>query len=99
SDVGQADPEGGRAGKLLSPSRRRRCVEHVQRELQVSERRACAALGQHRSTQRQAPQGRTDEAQLTADIVALARAYGRYGYRRITALLNQAGRGVGGLRG
>ena len=28
---------------------------------------------------------------LTADIVALARAYGRYGYRRITALLNEAG--------
>jgi transposase InsO family protein len=28
---------------------------------------------------------------LTADIMALARAYGRYGYRRITALLNEAG--------
>ena len=48
-------------------------------------------LGQHRSTQRKAPRGRADEAHLTADIVALARAYGRYGYRRITALLNEAG--------
>ena len=48
-------------------------------------------LGQHRSTQRKAPRGRADEAHLTADIVALARAYGRYGYRRITALLNGAG--------
>jgi putative transposase len=57
----------------------------------VSERRACAALGQHRSTQRKAPRGRTDEARLTADIIALARAYGRYGYRRITALLKEAG--------
>jgi putative transposase len=57
----------------------------------VSERRACAALGQHRSTQRKAPQGRADEARLTADIVVLARAYGRYGYRRITALLQEAG--------
>jgi transposase InsO family protein len=57
----------------------------------VSERRACAALGQHRSTQRKAPRGRTDEARLRADIIALARAYGRYGYRRITALLNEAG--------
>ena len=57
----------------------------------MSERRACAALGQHRSTQRKAPRGRTDEARLTADIIALARAYGRYGYRRITALLNEAG--------
>lgn len=30
-------------------------------------------------------------ANLTADIIELARAYGRYGYRRVTALLNQAG--------
>lgn len=28
---------------------------------------------------------------MTADIIELARAYGRYGYRRVTALLNQAG--------
>ncbi len=32
-----------------------------------------------------------DEAALTADIIALAACYGRYGYRRITALLRQAG--------
>ena len=31
---------------------------------------------------------RSDEKQLTEDIVALATKYGRYGYRRITALLN-----------
>ncbi len=53
----------------------------------VSERRVCAALGQHRSTQRKAPRGRDDEEQLTAEIIALARQYGRYGYRKITALL------------
>ena len=29
--------------------------------MHVSERRACAALGQHRSTQRKAPRGRDDE--------------------------------------
>jgi putative transposase len=62
-------------------------IEHVRRELQVSERRACAALGQHRSTQRKAPQGRDDEERLTADIVELARQYGRYGYRKIAELL------------
>ena len=45
------------------------------------ERRACAALGQYRSTQRRVPRGRDDEELLTADIVALARQYGRYGYR------------------
>jgi putative transposase len=63
----------------------------VQRHLAVSERRVCVALGQHRSTQRKTPRGMEDEALLTADIIALARQYGRYGYRRITALLRDAG--------
>jgi transposase InsO family protein len=48
-------------------------------------------LRQHRSTQRKAPRTRDDEAALTADIVELAKRYGRYGYRRITALLRDAG--------
>jgi len=51
----------------------------------VSERRVCRVLGQHRSTQRKAPRGADDEAALTEDIIALARQYGRYGYRRVTA--------------
>ena len=57
----------------------------------MSERRACRVLGQHRSTQRHKPKGRTDEARLVADMIALARQYGRYGYRRIAALLRDAG--------
>jgi transposase InsO family protein len=44
-------------------------------------------LGQHRSTQRRIPRGRDDEEQLIADLVELARCYGRYGYRKIAALL------------
>jgi len=60
-------------------------------KLGVSERLACRVLGQHRSTQRKVPQGRADEAALTADIIELATRYGRYGYRRITALLHTAG--------
>jgi transposase InsO family protein len=63
----------------------------VRRTLSVSERRACAALGQHRSTQRKALRGRDDEERLTADIIELARQYGRYGYRKVTALLRDAG--------
>ena len=66
-------------------------MEHVVAELGVPERRACRVLGQHRSTQRKPPSAPDDEAALTADIVALATRYGRYGYRRITALLRQAG--------
>ena len=48
-------------------------------------------LGQHRSTQRRVPQGRADEERLTADVIGLARQYGRYGYRKIAALLRDAG--------
>jgi putative transposase len=72
---------------LLSPARRRVCIEHVRDKLQVSERRVCRALGQHRSTQRKIPRGRDDEERLTADIIELARRYGRYGYRKIAELL------------
>jgi len=57
----------------------------------VSERFACRVLGQHRSTQRKIAKTPDDEAALTADIIALALQYGRYGYRRITALLRDAG--------
>ena len=35
--------------------------------------------------------GRDDEQRLTTDIIALARQYGRYGYRKIAGLLRQAG--------
>lgn len=75
----------------MSPARRRRCIDHVRATLPVSERRVCRVLGQHRSTQRKEPRGADDEAALTADIIALARQYGRYGYRRVTALLRDAG--------
>jgi putative transposase len=57
----------------------------------VSERRTCAALGQHRSTQRQVPRGQDDEDRLTAAIIELARQDGRSGYRKVTALLRDAG--------
>jgi hypothetical protein len=66
-------------------------VEHVVAKHGVSERFACRVLGQHRSTQRKKPSRPDDEAALTADITALALQYGRYGYRRITAMLRNRG--------
>lgn len=57
----------------------------------VSERRACTVLRQPRATQRYAPIERDDERSLTRRIIELAAAYGRYGYRRITALLRREG--------
>lgn len=59
--------------------------------LKVSERRACKALGQHRSTQRKAPRGKDDEAALVAELIEFARSYGRYGYRKVAALLRADG--------
>jgi transposase InsO family protein len=48
-------------------------------------------LGQARNTQRRVPGASPEESTLVADITALATRYGRYGYRRITALLRERG--------
>ena len=48
-------------------------------------------LGQNRSAQRYVAKERDDEGPLTAAIIELASQYGRYGYRRITALLRHNG--------
>ena len=45
-------------------------------------------LGQARATQRHKSTPPSDEKLLTEEIIALATKYGRYGYRRITAMLN-----------
>lgn len=61
----------------------------------MSQRLACRVVQQPRGTERYQPTQREDEDRLTQAIVALASQYGRYGYRRITALLQQAGWRVG----
>jgi putative transposase len=74
--------------------KRRAAVEHVREVLgreRVSERRVCRVLSQPRSTQRRELQVPTDEPRLVRRMVALASDYGRYGYRRITALLQAEG--------
>jgi len=57
----------------------------------ISQRRACRVLGQARSTQQRIPYIRCEEDRLVACIINLATRYGRYGYRRITALLRNEG--------
>lgn len=52
-------------------------------------------LKQWRGTQRYQPTVRSDEDALTEAIIAMASEYGRYGYRKITALLLEAGWQVG----
>ena len=51
-------------------------------------------IGQGRTSQRYQHKQAADEDALTQRIVALASEYGRYGYRRITALLQAEGWGV-----
>jgi len=60
-------------------------------KMSLSERRVCRALGQPRSTQRYKKREKGDEEQLRKRIIELASRYGRYGYRRITALLKREG--------
>ncbi len=57
----------------------------------VSERKACRVLGQCRATQRYELRRIDDEELLRSGVTRLASQYGRYGYKRITALLNQEG--------
>lgn len=64
---------------------------YAQQIFGVSERRACRALGQSRGLQRRVPVARHDEEALRKEIITLACQYGRYGYKRVTALLRAAG--------
>ena len=67
----------------------------LQSVFRVSERRACAVVGQSRATQRYLPTQRVNEDALAKAIVSLAEEYGRYGYRRVTTLLKHQGGVVG----
>lgn len=79
---------------MTSPAKRRQVVEHVQGVFPISERRACRVIGIPRSSQRYHPRDVDRETLLTKRIIELATQYGRYGYRRITALLRSEGRRV-----
>ena len=58
---------------------------------QVSQRRACRVLGQSRATQRREAHVPGDEPRLVRRMTELAGEYGRYGYRRVAALLRSEG--------
>ena len=76
---------------MIAPDSKRQAVRQAVEALDVSERRACQVIGQPRSTQRYDKRVPDDEALLRQRIVDLASQYGRYGYRRITALLRNEG--------
>jgi putative transposase len=82
-------------GKLLSPNRRRKAVEHLQKDFKVSERRAsCRVVDQPRSSQRYSSTKAEIDTVLMQRMVALSRENPRYGYRRVCGLFSgeKAGR-------
>jgi len=66
-------------------------VREVQKKLSVSERSACRATSQPRSTQRYTAQQRSAEKRLCERMRELALRHPRFGYRRIWALLRSEG--------
>jgi putative transposase len=65
------------------------------KELRVSERRSCRAIGQLRTTQRYEPIPSQFKENLRDRVVEIATEYGRYGYKTVTGLLNMEGWDVG----
>ena len=68
---------------------------HAVTVLHVSERRACRAIGQIRSSHRYVGRPQSVQDRLSARVIALAKEYGRYGYRTVTDLVRQEGWDVG----
>ncbi|MHC4370473.1 MAG: IS3 family transposase, partial [Planctomycetota bacterium] len=58
-------------------------------QLGISQRRACKALGRHRSTQRYKSKQLDKDKPLIEDMLKLSLKHPRYGYRRITILLRE----------
>jgi putative transposase len=66
-------------------------VDHLQRVLGLSQRRACRIVGQHRSTQRHQPTQPERDRALRAELRQLSRNHPRWGYRRAHAQLLHQG--------
>jgi putative transposase len=66
----------------------------LQERLGLSQRRACAIVGQHRSTQRHRPVETDPDHELRRRLRDFARAHPRWGYRRAHAVLVREGHGV-----
>src|SRR5215469_1270131 len=75
---------------MVTPAVRREAVAQVRVAFEVSERRACSALGVDRPSVRYRSR-RPDDAQLRARLRELAVERRRFGYRRLHVLMTWAG--------
>ena len=89
-DAGQRDPEGHQQPKVVTPAARRQAVAHACAVHEVSERRACQALGVDRSSMRYRSR-RAGDAAVRLRIRELAAERRRFGYRRLHFLLTREG--------
>ena len=83
---------------MVGPARKREAVGHLQRELVMSQRRACQVVGQPRATQRYVPEPDAEEERLRTWLRAFSRQRPRAGYRSACGQLRQEGMAVNGKR-
>ncbi|BAJ81408.1 putative transposase [Acidiphilium multivorum AIU301] len=81
---------GGPFHKILAPSHKREAVAHLRTLFEVSQRRACDALGVDRTTVRYQSR-RPDDAEARERMRVLAGERRRFGYRRLHWLLSREG--------
>jgi putative transposase len=75
---------------MVTPAARREAVAHLRVAFEVSERRACSALGTDRSSIRYRST-RPDDAALRVRLRELAAIRRRFGYRRLHILIRREG--------
>ena len=74
---------------MVSPTRRKEAVNHLQTAFKVSERRACKVVKQPRSTQRYERKQPTVDQTLVQAIRRIAEEEPRAGYRTVTKFLRR----------
>ena len=75
----------------MSPARRREAVSRIKERFALLERRACRAVGQHRSTQRHQPGSRDADEPIRRRLREISTTDPRFGYRRAWAVLQREG--------
>ena len=76
---------------MAGPARKREAVGRLQRDLEMSQRRACKVVGQPRATQRHVPMPDAEETRLRERLNEFSRQRPRAGYRTACGQLRQEG--------
>ena len=87
---GQGDPAGRRSKKVVGPALKGQVAHYVLQSYQVSQRRACRLVRQHRGILFY-PSRKDPRIGLRSRMREIAQTRVRYGYRRIHVLLRREG--------